>query len=926
MHRSARFDEDFIKPLESDDDSDNRQYLEDFLVAFTALAARMAQIDHQTLEENLENTNVVPDLVSPSYLNFVCWFLVLNHFWKVHETTCGYAWKSTAAAVANRFVQQPLDGVKILTRYVDLLLQKPQIQSALISNVWVPLTLVIRLTSLPPVTPGLEDGRGRALWPGIFQIPRLALDFFKLMNSKLETFISKQVPSLTLDISKSLVTELSVVLRNILNADDELADLMLPEDCASLGDLSVEDRTILTELAWKFRLLRRCIMEGRMEIRVQGVDAMQQELVNVYHKYIAGNKHGVDHKVVQYLSDFILSKGIVEYMVGVESHPQLITRSSNIVGFLVVTRKYTEGETDAIWKAVTSSQDARTIDAILSMLSGIFNIATYPLMLYLCEKLNELPTQSFDNKMIQYSKSVLDNIRAKWRQLHSEGKLDMPPYHLCIRLIREATSDTSLSPDRKREIYHFALTELHLLTPWGPSDADRRSIYDECVADISAKTPFATGSISAVIALLGQNPANDIRVLAAKSNLTSLIVEEFAHVAQTEPLETANHQNYDDPLSVRLELLQQVILHIPISITRELGQALWNSMLGDQARNDHARDAAWAMLVKATHGSPGRNVFIDQCVHDYLPQLNPRYFTLGMLSFAQAVILYESHSADSAPMRNEQELTTPGGELLWHLALVSPDNTIEARAIQMLVSLYLDGPGIRRASQDAVVATHTRLVERCIHQLIKAASKLKSYNDGTSSGEDESMVIVASERDVRSQKLCFVRSLFVLKEFLDGIRCRTQYSPPLQKPPGLLPNASEVRGETVCIRYQPFSGGTNTGIQMIEVGDLETIEELMLQLIRLTGFSKFTAIAGGQKLDLASCSESTIRDVKLDQKGLLLLRKAPDAETVKEVITNKGLRPLEVEVMKHFDELYDLLAMEDKLGKDASRGHPGNGH
>ena len=900
--------------MESEAEVDKGKYLEDFFIAFAALISRMAQLDCQTLEENFENANVLPDLVSHPYLKCFSWFLGATHLWKLLEVTYGYPWKRLVAAIVNRFVQLPSQGIKVLTTFAGLLLQRPQSQPGLMANIWVPLSLVIRITAYSTMARGMDTDKSRMLWSGLPEVPNMALDFFKSIDSKLQRLIRKQVSTITLETSKTLVAELSTILYNILVADDHMAEVILPEERDSLQRMCAEDCTDLVGYVWKFRLFRKCIMEGRMEIRVQGVDTMQQELVNVYNKYIAHNKNRSDHKVVQFLSDFILNTCLIEYIVGVESHPQLIARSSNIVGFLVVTGKYTEGNTDAIWKAVTSSQDARTIDAILSMLSGIFNIATYPLMLYLCDKLNELPTSSFDNKMIHYSKNVLDNVIDKWEKLQSNNKLDMPPYHLCIRLIRQATSDTSLPADRKRDVHHFALQELYKLTLCGPSDADRSSIYDQCISDILAKTPFASGSISAVIALLRRFPANDIKILATKSNFTDLVIDEFS---QFRSVQCADYHNSYDPLSIRLDLLQQIVIHIPDSITFDLGQALWDRALGDQAETDQTRDAAWGMLVRAIHDSPPKNTFIDRCIQNYLPQLNPHLFTTGMLSFAQSVIQYEWQSADSMSPNDKEEYTTPGGELLWHLALVSPYDTIEVKAIQMLVSLYLEGPGIRRASRDLIAATHTRLVERCIYQLTKAASKLKNYQDGTSSGEDESMVIVASEDDIKAEKMCFSRSLRVLKVFLDDIRSRPQLSPSLKKHE---PARTEpmLKGKKSTIRYQPFIGGSSPGIQTIEVGDLDTVEDLVINLVDLTGFNKFSAIAGGQKLDLASCSDSTIRDIKLEQKGLLIIRKSPDAEVFVGSASLKGLRSLEIEVMKHFDELYGLLGMEDILGKDVS--------
>ena len=178
------------------------------------------------------------------------------------------------------------------------------------------------------------------------------------------------------------------------------------------------------------------------------------------------------------------------------------------------------------------------------------------------------------------------------------------------------------------------------------------------------------------------------------------------------------------------------------------------------------------------------------------------------------------------------------------------------------------------------------------------------------------MVIVASEGEVQKEKLYFVRSLSILKEIMKWTRSRVVLPSPSPK---LLQRGSHsLKGEKICIKYQPFNGGSNKGQQAIEIGDLETFRDLTDHLSKLTGFSKFSTIAGGQRVDPATCGEMSLRDMKLDQKGLLLIRKCPDATSIQSLNPTKTLRPLEIEVMEHFQELYDLLGIDEQLGKEVS--------
>lgn len=886
----------------------------------------MVQVDCQTLEDHVDNPSVMPDLISPPYLTKFGWLPLPNKqlpLWKILHDFYKYDSSPVVVAAIRRFTQHPINGLQGLSRYIELVLDQSQSQPGLLSHVWQPLKLTNLLTSYSLNLQESDSDIARDLVPYTAPVIPEAFRVFSVIATKLQTFVTKQISTLSLEFCKGMVGELGSLLRNIMYADDELAALHYPENCPSSEGLSKMDRSSLIEVAWKYRVLKKCIRQGRMEIRVQGVDSLQGELVDIFAKYIKENPMGVQQPIVKYLAHLILEDRLVDYLVGVESHPQLIVRSGNIVGFLIVSRRYTEAESDVIWKTVASSQDTRTIDAVLTMIEGVLHIADYPILLYLCKQLNDLSIGAFDGRMTAYCGTLLRFLRNSWGKQLS-NKLDMLPYHLCIRLIRQASADVSLSSNRKQEIYQYASSELQNLLELGPSDADRDSIYRECIEDISTRSPFATGSIAAVNALLQKSPRKDIETLATTSNITSLMISELASVTRSQPTNVVNPDNYNDPFAVRLSLLEQIIKHIPDSITTDLGESLWKSMFAAPGSSEQTRDTAWTTLENAARSSRTSNNFLTQCIRTYLPQADPQCLTSAVLPFAEQVIEYEVRTSLYKDTTGDKEFNVLGSELLWHISLSAPQQAIGEKAIQMLVSQYMAGPTVRRAAQDVVQETHVKMVEQCIRQLIKAASRLRKLNDGTSSGEEDSMVIVASEGEVQKEKLYFVRSLSVLKEIMKWTRSRVILPSPSPK---LLRRESNcLKGEKICIKYQPFNGGSNKGQQAIEVGDLETYRDLTDHLIKLTGFSKFSAIAGGQRLDPAICGKMSLRDMKLDQKGLLLIRKCPDATCIPGSNTRKAFRPLEIEVMKHFQELYDLLGIDEQLGKDVSTSNIANRH
>lgn len=766
----------------------------------------------------------------------------------------------------------------------------------------------------------MSDARNPTLTQQLLILHDLPVESYRLfegIDKTLQNFISKKASALSHELSQNLVAQLSEMISRVLVSSEQLTTSFLKGSISLTEDLNSDEAPIVAEQAWKFQLLKKCLLEGRMEIRVQGVDTMQQELVKVYREHIQHDPTGRQHQVVRFLCDFIISNRLVEYLVGVESHPQLISRCANIIGFLVINNKYTEADSDAIWKAVKTSQDTRVIDAILQMLPVIITLSDYNVLLYLVTKLNETSLDAFDNRMINYGTALLTELQKKWGGLRENNSLDLPPYHLCIRLIREAAAaGDSLPFAKRRNINAFASTQLLSLLAMGPSHGDKKRIYNECIEEIAENTRFATGSISALNAFLKHDTGTDITALVHDFALADLIITNFVHTAESAPRSAPNLQVIDEALPVRLDLLQVIIMFAPGSISPERGRSLWDAMVGPKALSELDRDSALAMLVTAIQGSIGRNAFIDRCINEYLPQLAPCYFTQNIMLFIQHVAHYESCFPYVNADEDNSTVLSKVIDLLWHISLVAPANSIERKAISMLVSFYLDTPKAQRTPKATITQMHEEVVERCIRQLTSAALKLKSFSDGTSSGEDEPMIVVASDDEIDSQKLSFIRSLLILRELVHGIQSRAVYSPIPRIHSEIVRDVEVIKGDLVKIRYQPFSGGKDAGIKIIELGDLETIDALSQRLVTRTGFSKFTVIAGGQKVNLAECAESTIRDSKLHEKGLILIKKIIDDDAAPDMTPSRPLKPLEIGVMAHFQDLYQLLSLEERLATD----------
>lgn len=908
------------RTLRLDEDVENRQDLEDFLVAFSALTARMVHIDEQTLDDMGPATSIMVDLVSEPYLqclNYMC-CQHASPFWSTLQHTYAFNHRAIITAIIVRYVSGPSSGFEEMMHMLKALLSRSPDVPSLLPKLWIPFQVAIRMmqhyNSLQE-----KDLRGaRTLLEALHQLPSQAYELFRAIDGIYQRMITKQTPILTLQLNETLLGQLSNLLSAVAKADQRIMDLI----CENYPGISDELRTRFgsapAELTWKFLVFRKCLVEGRMEIRVQGVEHMQKELVSIYDRFMNKDAGQSSNPVAQYVADLMLANRVVEYLVGVDSHPQLINRSGNIVGFLVITRRYRDAETDAIWRAVASSQDPRTADAILHMLHSFVGLSDYSSLLYLTTKLDELPLQAFDSSMISYARYLLQNLRGQWQKSRSEDKMDMPPYQMCIRLIQRSSADGALGYQKKGDLNQLAIVELQHLLQLGPSESDKETIFDECIADIRARNRSATGSYCAINALISQQHEEVIGFLARNYDLPNLAIEELSSMVESDCFRTSSNETIDEHFVPRLNLLEMVIRYVPDKIRSENGKRLWDSMLGKRSgQHCTMRDKAWLALVRVIQSCSTSNSFIDKCISTYLLDLDPTLFaTKHALAFAEQVINYESRVAPSPQVNPTASVSPSGAALLWHMASTVPTGSIELLAIRKLVAFHLDSPSAKHSPRAALESVYVEVVQRCIVQLTSAATRLKACTDGTSSGEDEPMIIVISEHEFQAQKLSFSRSLLILKEFVDGTRSRPTYSPPRQAAAELPLCAEDLTGSPLRIRYQAFSGGNNTGIHSIEVGDLETFADLFQRLGKLTGFQKFTIIAGGQKLNLEQDAQKSLRDAQMDRKGLLIVKKARDDNIPPEVIPSSELMPLQGEIMKHFNKLHPLLDMEHELAKE----------
>jgi ubiquitin carboxyl-terminal hydrolase 34 len=879
------------------------------LCQFARLAGKFLAMDARTLDYHTrENNDQEPDLGARAYLYAFSFLLRKDehsHIGRNLETHYSWNWDDDTALMSDSF-QTEGGTISALTKLIRGQLKLMSRNPKVVDNFTDPCRIACKIFC--DAYRIIDDGDRQH--PQIKAAAELKIDqgyeFYTVMAAGLETIIEKHVTFLSPEAAAAHLICLPTLLKFSIHQEIPPVRDLLETHRRQYAMLVRKQFATVISKGWKFTVLKKLITSAQMQLRVVGVTTMCTDLLSLYQ-----HNKGSDpttSAILLYFAQFVLENQLVDYIVGIGSHPEIINESNNILGFLIVTKTYTSAQTDKIWQTVMTSQDPRVVEAILRMVMRCLNLYDYRSLLYLCKKVCDVPIESFTVPMREFSQNLFKDLVGK-AMSDNVQYLGAPPYDLCVRLIRESSIISAECPAGYPEIQTFANGRFRELLNHGPGPDARTAIYLSCLEDISSRTSTAPGSICVINALLRQNLA-DLRRLCNDHSLTQLVIEELESAVAADRHSTARNSPAGN---ARRELLMALIVQEPATINPDLGKRLWNVLVGSESKSAIERNSSWLILNSATKKSSTRNVFLASCYRDYLPKLPPYCFTSGALDFAREAIVAWVEEIRPDFVAEDRAFESPALEQLWRMILTAPPNTIDAAAISILVEVYIDNPLILAMPRAKARSIHLALVDRCLDQLKTAASKLKTFSDGASSGSDEGMVIVASEDQFQEQEKIFARSLAVLREFLRAYQSKPQFATPKVRSLATI-TTTDLEGEPLTVKYQSFDGNNHTEVKSLTIGKLNTAAALFASLQKATGFKNYKVYCGGKEFDPDEIEVCKSLD-DLNLNGLVLIQRREDSDGLPGHLN--GTKPtLEHEIMKHFEDLWGYLSMHEKVAQE----------
>jgi ubiquitin carboxyl-terminal hydrolase 34 len=740
----------------------------------------------------------------------------------------------------------------------------------------------------------------------------LGYRFFIVVSHALATALEKHVNHLNADTAKALLNSLTTLYEILLQSNNgEMASLVEAKG-AALPDISAQYVADAVTMEWRVDLLAKMIRSRQMQLRVAAATILCGDLVNLWkrHQEFGEDAHHLEY--LRHVSRFLIGTELIDYIFGPTCHPEITQESFNIIGFLMVTKTFSIAHTDLFWQTVTSSQDPRVAQAVCRMMQRVVSFMTPDDHSYLCEKLCALPMDGF----VPYVRDLCSSLISAMQQTrpgHSPGVQSVLPYRLCLRLLQQSSATNSDGSATHMEIYSFAAQKLRDLLTYA-SAAIRTELRLICLNDIAAKTATTSGSLTALYTLLRPTMPQALLELIEQYDFATVLVDEIAS-ATSNAQRIAPSSVYGAPIgTARRDFVFQIISYHGDLLDSQLGRRLWNLLVGRETACQDDRVLAWQGLNTAAKEQGFEGRFLNTCVQEYLPDLPPALYCDGTLDFLRSA-LNPLMTEPDVFLDDANKFASCALELLWQMILTS-HRSIEREAIRMLVSdIYIDSEAIRCFPVTRVRTLHFGLLNRCLQQMETAAQQMRVIVNGRSSGDDP--MVLSTNDDLQSeQRLKFSRSLAVLRAFLAALQGRHEFAAPDLRPMmSTSPNSME--GESAELKYQSFDGNIQTDIKPLEIGRKNTAASLLASLRDATGFDNYRVFYRGSSL--TPSEEQVCRSLEDLQihDGLLLVRREENL-TSSFVKVKPGASKLQIEILGHFNALWEYLSLDEVLAEEAS--------
>jgi ubiquitin carboxyl-terminal hydrolase 34 len=718
------------------------------------------------------------------------------------------------------------------------------------------------------------------------------LDIFDAANEQLLGSLDKQQDSFTSEMRKNLLEHLASILGNLFLLTPERSHDIFSR-VGGQEDLGIENYyKPVTVLIWKLKLMITYMTKARMELRLQGIDVMAKELVDYFNNYKEKThvlRSPNPGPLLSFIAKFLLKEKITEYLFGVASHPQLIARSGNVIGFLAVTNSFSRQQAELMWRAIKDSQDPRVVAASFPVFGVLIKSLTdFEEDVMVCEIILSESLPFMSPQAADFLLDLLGRLRQFYQDYHFQypektERLYHVPLELCVELIR-TLSPTSPQTPQTQLVYDQACEVLAALAPLAPLDV-RKALFEKCIENIRKSPEDGAAASQSIHLMLRQTPVVP-KVLTQELGFVAVLMESFcSFVATKRAADTPfTMQQLNLQLWPRLNLIWYVVATDEGNIDEQLVKRFWSHLVGSDALNNTSRDVAWHRLSMITFNPGMDNSFLERHQELLSPtQIEPQFFTSGFFSFIQKLATSKMRAQVIPELNEDGTINIPGLDLIWNALLRAPEGVGEDNTIQYLIARYLDELWLHRTSKTAVEATHTALVNEGVNRMSIAHKVLRQTGADAANGIDSGTDILMPTQSREEAELIFIRTVKFLKKFLLHVRTLKEHR---SKSTEIIDITEEAKPPTYCgtmisIKCEIMRQAQRAVSRVLIMGSLDTCRQLYRRICLLLGeynVASFQLFGTGKRLYLREHPRMTLEDAGIARAPNLILREGASGE------------------------------------------------
>lgn len=755
---------------------------------------------------------------------------------------------------------------------------------------------------------------------------------FRAIDRQLCSGLDKQQDVLGLDTRRTLFEFQVNLIGQLFNLtpSNGKADFfsMIAEQKGFVIEDDLKDAAIMV---WKIKITVAYMTKGRMDLRIHGVDLLASELVLFF------NNQREDSQPIRvrdpsptlcYVADFLMHKKVMEFLFGVASHPQLIQRCSNIIGFLVVTNKFSSAQAQLIWRTIKDGQDPRVIATSFPIFTTVIKqLADFDenLMFAKMILLESLPTMS--QPAAEFFSELLNKLRNQLQEYHwqspdKDEQMYRLPLELCIELTRSlAPSKPQLTSSQiTAPLFENVSETLTAIAPLA-SENVLRMLFESCMG-ILESCPEDGAAIAHAIQAVLRHTRLTPKELIRRLNMVSILLHDFISFITHKQIDHHNLTSHQLSMQIccRLELIWMTLPFEEERIDKDLLKRFWDHLVGRDALDFNARDIAWNKLAGIALAAGTDTDFFGR--HKDLLSLtgiDAFLLTPGFFQFAQKLATNEMR-IQPVKLKDDGSIDIPGLDLIWEAILRAPKSIADEMPLQYLTARYLDASWFSRASRENVEKTHVALVRESLGRLGRAFATLQQSSSDSVNGIEPGTGMLGPCSSKEEAELCFVRTMKFLKKFLLHVRCSKEHRPQgainvdLTEPsvPAII-SGDEISIKCDILRPSPQKAINRT----LVIGSLDTCKLLHTRICKMLSeynIASFQLITGGKRCYLREQPRATMEEIGVARTPHIIIRETNGNDEPRKdyiVPSVQWRTAFEQELVDHTNLLYGFLSGSD---------------